>query len=268
MNRDPRAADSHGEDAHLGDSEGKAVAGPSSKEGPDAGAPEPVTAAARIQPHARGPRPTARTARRPRAGTPDRAQQEAWVLRLRQGDGEALREVVLAFAERLTAVVSGILRDRDAVEDVVQESFAKAFYRIGSFKGGSSLYTWLYRIAVNGAKDYIKSRKRRPASSFDDLPGRASIPEQAPPMLEGLERRELRRRVRAAIDRLPYRFRSVLALREIEGMTYNDIAEVLGLSLGTVESRLFRARKRLRALLAREQRSGEGSPVTDEELAP
>ena len=139
------------------------------------------------------------------------------------------------------------------MEDVVQESFAKAFYRIGSFKGGSSLYTWLYRIAVNGAKDYIKSRKRRPASSFDELPGRASLPAAAPPALEGLERRELRQRVRAAIAELPHRFRSVLALREIEGMTYNDIAEVLGLSLGTVESRLFRARKRLRAVLLREK---------------
>ena len=192
-----------------------------------------------------------RAVRTPRRTTPDRAQQEAWVLRLRQGDGEALREIVVAFSERLTAVVAGVLRDRDAVDDVVQESFAKAFYRIGSFQGSSSLYTWLYRIAVNGAKDYIKSRKRRPACSFDDLPGRASLPSQAPPVLEGLERRELRARVRTAIDTLPYRFRSVLALREIEGMTYNEIADVLGLSLGTVESRLFRARKRLRALMTR-----------------
>lgn len=278
MSRRREPAETPEEDARLGDSEGKPVSAASSKGGPPEGGPNPVSAAARLQPRARpsgperGPRPTARTARR--STTPDRAQQEAWVLRLRQGDGEALREVVLAFAERLTAVVAGVLRDRDAVEDVVQESFAKAFYRIGSFKGGSSLYTWLYRIAVNGAKDYIKSRKRRPASSFDELPGRASLPAQAPPMLEGLERRELRRKVREAIDRLPYRFRSVLALREIEGMTYNDIAEVLGLSLGTVESRLFRARKRLRATLAREHRAREsssgskGEGAEGEELTP
>jgi len=178
--------------------------------------------------------------------------QDLWVARLREGDPEALREVVGAFGERLTAVVSGILRDRDAVEDVVQETFTKAFYRIGSFKGGSSLYTWLYRVAVNAAKDYIKTRKRRPASSFDDLPGRASLPAGTPPMVEGLERRELRIAVRAAIARLPRRFRNVLALREIEGMAYNEIAEVLGLSLGTVESRLFRARRRLRSLLVEE----------------
>ena len=139
----------------------------------------------------------------------------------------------------------------------MQETFAKAFYRIHSFKGGSSLYTWLYRVAVNGAKDYIKSRKRRPASSFDELPGRASMPAPEKPMVEGIERRELRLRVRAAIDRLPHRFRSVLALREIEGMAYNEIAEVLGLSLGTVESRLFRARRRLRELLAADPGLGQ-----------
>lgn len=77
-------------------------------------------------------------------------------------------------------------------------------------------------------------------------------------MVEGLERREMRLKVRAAIDQLPHRFRTVLALREIEGMAYNEIAEVLGLSLGTVESRLFRARHRLRALLAAERAKEEG----------
>jgi RNA polymerase sigma-70 factor (ECF subfamily) len=186
---------------------------------------------------------------RGRSTTPDRALQDLWVARLREGDTEALREVVHAFGERLTAVVSGVLRDRDAVEDVVQETFTKAFYRIHSFQGGSSLYTWLYRVAVNAAKDHIKSRKRRPASSFDDLPGRSALPSTSAPIVEGLERRELRLAVRAAIAQLPRRFRTVLALRELEGMAYTEIAEVLGLSLGTVESRLFRARRRLKALL-------------------
>ena len=236
---------------------GKADGPQASKEGTPEPTPEkpvPSSAAARIKPRspedpqAKRGLPKARPAGR--SGAPDRALQDLWVARLREGDPEALREVVHAFGERLTAVVSGILRDRDAVDDVVQDTFTKAFYRIGSFKGGSSLYTWLYRVAVNAAKDYIKSRKRRPASSFDDLPGRASLPASTPPVVEGLERRELRLAVRRAIGRLPRRFRTVLALREIEGMAYNQIAEVLGLSLGTVESRLFRARRRLRGLLA------------------
>ena len=232
---------------------GKAGPPPSSKGGTLPIPPEtPVSAnPARSAPPMSSPegsRPA--LGRHPAARHPDRALQDLWVDRLRHGDAEALREVVQAFGERLTSVVAGILRDHDAVEDVVQETFTKAYYRIHAFHGGSSLYTWLYRVAVNAAKDYIKSRKRRPASSLDELATRATLPTAERPPLEGLERRELRLRVHAAIDCLPHRFRTVLALREIEGMAYNEIAEVLGLSLGTVESRLFRARKRLRALLA------------------
>lgn len=184
---------------------------------------------------------------------PDRALQDVWVARLRARDEDALREVVLAFSERLSAVVGGMLRDRDAIDDVVQETFAKAWYRIESFQGGSSLYTWLYRVAVNGAKDYLKGRRRRPAISFDDLPTRGHFHDGAQQPIEGLEQREIRERVRKALAALPQRFRAVLALREIEGMSYNEIAEALALSLGTVESRIFRARKRLRELLEAEQ---------------
>ncbi len=210
-----------------------------------------MSAARRLQLRPRTPTVTRMTQARPRRSTsPARAVQDLWVERLRAGEAEALREVVIAFGERLTAVVSGVLRDRDAVEDVVQETFTKAFYRIGSFKGVSSLYTWLYRIAVNGAKDYIKSRKRRPAVSLEDLTAPATLlPSRTRPSLEGLSRREARLNVRQAIEQLPLRFRTVLALRELEGMPYHQIAEVLDLSLGTVESRLFRARKRLRVIM-------------------
>jgi RNA polymerase sigma-70 factor (ECF subfamily) len=170
------------------------------------------------------------------------------VARLREGDEDALREVIEAFGERITSVVGGILRDRDAVEDVVQATFTKAWFRISSFKGDSGLYTWLYRVAVNASKDYIKGRSRRPAAPLDETRA-ARIPSSAPHVIEGIERRELREAVRAAIDALPERYRTVLALRELEGLTYEGISQVLNLSLGTVESRLFRARKRLRALL-------------------
>lgn len=202
------------------------------------------------QPHPR-PAPLRHAGRVSRSDGPDRALQALWVARLRQGDAEALRDVVEAFGERLTAVVAGILQDRDAVEDVVQDTFTKAFFRINRFHGNSSLYTWLYRVAVNAAKDYIKSRRRRPSSSLDQLDGRLNLATQAPTPVEDLGRRELRLAVRQAISRLPVRFRAVLAMREIDGRTYNEIAAVLGVSLGTVESRIFRARKRLEALLAR-----------------
>jgi RNA polymerase sigma-70 factor (ECF subfamily) len=205
----------------------------------------------------------------PRAKAPDRALQDSWVARLKARDQAALGEVVEAFSERLTAVVAGILRDRDAVDDVVQETFTKAWFRIGAFQGESSLYTWLYRVAVNGCKDLAKRRSRRPASSLEDLGAEPALharqlsARQTPP-LEGLERREQRLMVRAAIAALPDRFRAVLALREIEGLSYHEIATVLGLSLGTVESRLFRARQRLLALL---ERGGSPGPGTDEARA-
>lgn len=198
----------------------------------------------------------------PRAGAPTRAVQDLWVARLKRRDPEALREVVAAFAERLTAVVSGLLKDRDAVEDVVQETFTKAWYRIDAFHGDSGLFTWLYRVAVNGCKDHLKRRGRRPAGSLEELhaePGFAA-PSDAP--IEGLARRELRLAVRTAMERLPARFRSVLALRELEGLSYQEIANVLGLSLGTVESRLFRARQRLALLLYRLRSTVRG---TDQE---
>ena len=197
------------------------------------------------------PQPKRRTRRRTRQRGPDRATQDAWVARLQAQDEAALREVVEAYGERITAVVGGILRDKDAVEDVVQATFTKAWFRIASFKGDSGLYTWLYRVAVNASKDYIKGRSRRPAAPLDEQQV-LRIPSSAPHVLEGIERRELRQRVRQAIDRLPERYRTVLALRELEGLTYEGIASVLALSLGTVESRLFRARKRLRTLLVEE----------------
>jgi RNA polymerase sigma-70 factor (ECF subfamily) len=178
--------------------------------------------------------------------------QDHWVARLRQGDAAALREVVDAFQERITSVVAGMLRDRDAVDDVVQETFVKAFYRISSFQGDSGLYTWLYRVAINLAKDHVKRHARRPAIALDEVgPQGAAIPGGGPPALERVEQRERRLAVREAIAALPPKFRAVLVLREIEGLRYDEIAEILSISQGTVESRLFRARRRLVARLQR-----------------
>ena len=183
---------------------------------------------------------------------PDRARQDLWVARLREGDGQALREVVDAFSERITAVVTGMLHDRGAVEDVVHETFVKAFFRIRSFKGDSGLYTWLYRVAINGAKDHAKRKRRRPVTALEDLgPAGSAIAAHSTPSIEPLERRETRLAVREAIQALPAKFRAVIVLRELEGLRYEEIASILDISQGTVESRLFRARRRLRARLLR-----------------
>ena len=243
--------------------EGKRAPGAASKaRNPDDPVPPPVPipaplAAAPVVPLreapvlSMGPRPAESGRRTGRELLVDRARQDAWVERLRAGDGQALREVVDAFSERITAVVAGMIRDRDAVDDVVHETFVKAFFRIGSFHGGSSLYTWLYRVAINAAKDHAKRRRRRPAIALDDAgPAGTSLPAPDAPEIERLERRETRLRVRAAIQSLPPKFRAVLVLREIEGLRYEEIAAILDVSQGTVESRLFRARRRMQIRLA------------------
>ena len=204
----------------------------------------------------RGPRRVAaRTSQ-----TPDRALQDLWVARLRDGDAEALRDVVHAFGERLTAVVSGILRDRDAVDDVVQETFTKAFYRIASFKGGSSLYTWLYRIAVNAAISHRRKHQRirmqqLPEETRGDEPGggqalRLRELSTASEPSDAISREELRQAVARALAALDEEHRVVLVLRDIESQDYQAIAEILDLPLGTVRSRLHRAREAMKELLA------------------
>jgi RNA polymerase sigma-70 factor (ECF subfamily) len=168
------------------------------------------------------------------------------VRRVREGDGEALRLLVERYQERVFALIFGIVRDAHEVEDVAQEVFLKVYTRIAAFDGRSQFYTWLYRVAVNAAKDHVKKRVRRPALPLDEadaLPGAAEGPDA------GATRTETVRLVREAIGALPLRYREVLALREIEGLSYDEIAAVLKISIGTVESRLHRARARLKRRL-------------------
>lgn len=175
------------------------------------------------------------------------------VTRLRAGDEDAFREFVDRYKDRLLTVVARVAGSAVDAEDLAQESFIKAFGAIDRFAGNSALYTWLYRIGVNTARDWLAARRRRPAVSLDAFqPGTVDpvAPNQSP--LEGMEREELVARVRAAMERLPEPFRSTLELREQGGHSYEEVAEILGVSIGTVESRLFRARTRLRDLLLEE----------------
>jgi len=182
-----------------------------------------------------------------------RDDEKALVARLRAGDEDACREVVDAHRDRLLTVIARVAGAGADAEDLAQETFLKAFAAIDRFDGRSALFTWLYRIAINTARDWHDHRRRRPAVSLEGEDGPLvdpvapdRSPEQA--AVAGEERAAVRR----ALARLPEPFRSTLVLREMEGLSYEAIAEALDVSIGTVESRIFRARCKLRVLLEEE----------------
>jgi len=181
------------------------------------------------------------------------------VARLRTGEEDAYREFVDTYRDRIVTVVGRVAGGSADAEDLAQETFLKAFNAIHRFAGQSALYTWLYRIGVNTARDWLAHRRRRPAISLDGLPaGAVDPPSPADGPLDEIRRDELRAMVRDAMERLPEPFRTTLILREMEGHTYEEVARILEVSIGTVESRLFRARSKLRALLVADLPGPEG----------
>lgn len=169
------------------------------------------------------------------------------VQRAQRGDLRAFDLLVLKYQGRISALVSRYLSDSADVEDVTQEAFIKAYRALERFRGDSAFYTWLYRIAANAAKNHLVAKGRRPrsdasiedAEAFDEfgLNSDSGSPE-AIAMGD-----ELVGVVDAAMQALPEELRAALTLRELEGLSYDDIAEVLGCPVGTVRSRIFRARE-------------------------
>ena len=149
---------------------------------------------------------------------------------------------------RLSKLVSRFLRNQSDVPDVVQESFIKAYRALPNFRGESAFYTWLYRIAINTAKNHLVSQSRKsPANSIDvqdaeDYGASEWLKEYASPEREALAD-ELKSTIYIAIDDLPSDLREAITLREIEGLSYEDIAAVMDCPIGTVRSRIFRARE-------------------------
>lgn len=182
--------------------------------------------------------------------------EAALVSALRAGDAEAYERLVRTHAPRMLAVARRLLRSPEEAEDAVQEAFLSAFRALDRFQGGSRLGTWLHRITVNAALMRLRSRRRRPETSLETLrPGFLEDGHhQVPPQRwmdadRVLARRELRERVREAIDRLPESHRNVLLLRDIEELDTAETAAVLGISENAVKTRLHRARVALRELL-------------------
>jgi RNA polymerase sigma-70 factor (ECF subfamily) len=172
------------------------------------------------------------------------------IRRSQEGDGEAFGVLIERYKGKVFSLAYGFTRDRTAADDLAQEVFIKAYYSLPRFKARSEFGTWLYRIAVNHAKDYLrKNRSRQKDVSIEDIGENrlAAAEGNREDIRSGEERRAM---VLAAVGRLPEKYRVVLTLRDIEGMSYEDIARILALSPGTVDSRLHRARQRLRRMLA------------------
>ena len=178
----------------------------------------------------------------------ERAIDQELVVRVQQGDNKAFDLLVLKYQLRLSKLVSRFLRNQSDVPDVVQESFIKAYRALPNFRGESAFYTWLYRIAINTAKNHLVSQSRKsPANSIDvqdaeDYGASEWLKEYASPEREALAD-ELKSTIYMAIDDLPSDLREAITLREIEGLSYEDIAAVMDCPIGTVRSRIFRARE-------------------------
>lgn len=181
----------------------------------------------------------------------------ALIQRCQAGDQAAFQVVVERYQQRLYAVAYGILHNREDALDAVQTTFIKMHRSLDGFKSQSGLYTWLYRICTNAAIDLHRKRARRPTVEFDEAVGHSAEagadlvghhPDDSP--RRALANRELGERIREAIAQLPDGQREAIVLREIEGMSYKEIAEALDVSVGTVMSRLHYGRKRLQELLA------------------
>lgn len=181
--------------------------------------------------------------------TPIASDDNALIKRIKAGDEQAFRELMSKYLNRVHTLVASMLRNRFEVDDVVQDVFFKVHRKLDRFQGRSSFFTWLYRVAFNTATDHLKRKQRTPTASLDDMAGLDAI-DVAPSASKNLSNKELRLQMADAIGSLPEKYRNILVLREYEGCTYDEIAEILQCSKGTVESRLFRARGRLRARLA------------------
>jgi RNA polymerase sigma-70 factor (ECF subfamily) len=189
----------------------------------------------------------------------DRELDQVLVERVQKGDKQAFGLLVTKYQRKLARLLSRLIRDPAEVEDVAQETFIKAYRALPSFRGESAFYTWLYRIGVNAAKNYLVSQGHRaPTSTVFDAEDAENFESgellrdmNTPESL--LATRQIGDTVNQAMDALPEDLRTAIMLRELDGLSYEEIAEVMGCPIGTVRSRIFRAREavagKLRPLL-------------------
>jgi len=172
-----------------------------------------------------------------------------------KGDQSSFERLVKKYQDRIYNTIHSIVGNQTDAWDIAQEVFIKAYRSLPSFRRNSNFYTWLYRIAVNQAHDFFRKKKREKLISLGGMGKEEKesllsfVASRQKTALEELEAKELQELIRTVLNSLSIKHRTIITLREIEGLSYSEIAEALGCSLGTVESRLYRARKEMRALL-------------------
>ena len=180
------------------------------------------------------------------------------VKRVQQGDKKSFDLLVLKYQNRIIKLVSRYVREQSDAMDIAQEAFLKAYRALPNFRGDSAFYTWLYRIAINTAKNHLVATRRRPpkddvdAQEAEQFDAGSGLKEYATPERLAL-RSELAETIQEAIEELPEELRVAIVLREMEGLSYEEIASAMECPIGTVRSRIFRARdaidKKIRPLL-------------------
>jgi RNA polymerase sigma-70 factor (ECF subfamily) len=187
----------------------------------------------------------------------ERTEKESeLVRRARKGDLQAYDDLVKRYQERIYATIYHMTSNHEDANDLAQESFIKAFQALKSFKGGSTFYTWIYRIAVNKTINFLKQRKNRTHMSLNDIDFNAEhdtdlialISDNTPRRAAGLT--ELQKKLNEALLKLSEPHRLVVVLHDVQGQSHEEIAEVMNCNIGTVRSRLFYARQQMQAELA------------------
>jgi len=189
----------------------------------------------------------------------ERSNDQILVERVQGGDKKAFDLLVIKYQSRIIKVITRYMRDPVEAQDLAQEAFIKAYRALPNFRGDSAFYTWLYRIAINTAKNHIVAQGRRPptddieASEAEYFEGPSALKDNASPESE-LLRDEIHDVIFSAIEALPADLRTAITLRELEDMSYEEIAESMECPIGTVRSRIFRAReaidKKLKPLIS------------------
>jgi len=184
------------------------------------------------------------------------AAEEELVKRARQGELSAYDELVRRYQERIYATIYHMTSNHEDANDLAQEAFIKAFHALKSFKGGSSFYTWVYRIAVNKTINFLKQRKNRTHMSLNDLDFNAEHdPDLVALISEKTPRREmnlaeLQEKLNSALQKLSEHHRLVVTLHDVQGLSHEEIAQIMECNIGTVRSRLFYARQQLQGYLS------------------